>query len=218
LPRQEGFAGFFGEEVRRVELLLSLLAFSMVFLAGVLYLERRGEEAALRSALDSLGRVVQTAETRAALLQEKLARLENLPETVGTVGVEVRVLAERVQAVEQHQQTTARLLAEAGVTTQGLKEIAAAIQADLSRAKEGVAELRAQAKARQELAQQTAESIKRLEAIMAGTHTKGAAGENILELDFAKLPLSVLWRCRARYTTYAVVFALLFFSGPGNFK
>ena len=43
-------------------------------------------------------------------------------------------------------------------------------------------------KARQELERRTAESIRRLEAIIAGTQTKGAAGENILEVVFSKLP------------------------------
>jgi DNA recombination protein RmuC len=41
---------------------------------------------------------------------------------------------------------------------------------------------------RQEIERQTAESIKKLETIIAGTHSKGVAGENILEQMFANLP------------------------------
>ncbi len=52
----------------------------------------------------------------------------------------------------------------------------------------GLTELQAYARARHDLERQTAESIRRLEAVIAGTQTKGAAGENILELVFAKLP------------------------------
>ena len=49
-------------------------------------------------------------------------------------------------------------------------------------------ELQAYAKARQDLERRTAESIRRLETVIAGTSSKGAAGENILEAMFAKLP------------------------------
>ena len=59
---------------------------------------------------------------------------------------------------------------------------------ELSRAKDGLTELQTFAKARQEMEQRTAESVKRLETIIAGTQTKGVAGENILEFVFAKLP------------------------------
>jgi DNA recombination protein RmuC len=52
----------------------------------------------------------------------------------------------------------------------------------------GFTELRTYVKARQDIEQQTAESIRRLEMIIAGTQTKGAAGENILEVVFAQLP------------------------------
>jgi DNA recombination protein RmuC len=58
----------------------------------------------------------------------------------------------------------------------------------------GLTELQAYARARHDLERQTAESIRRLEAVIAGTQTKGAAGENILELVFAKLPSE--WQVR----------------------
>ena len=174
-----------------------MLGLLVVVLLVLLYLQfrRPGGGGELAAALQNLSQAVQAAETRGAVLAEKLTRLETLPQAVSGVQLELRSLMERVAAVEQKQQemgqgvqAVARSLAETGVTTQGLREMAAAIQAELLRAKDGVTELRAHAKARQELAQQTAESIRRLEAIIAGTHTKGAAGENILDLVFAKLP------------------------------
>ncbi|MDI6631071.1 MAG: DNA recombination protein RmuC [Bacillota bacterium] len=179
----------------------TFLVFLMVLLLGavlvVLYLQLRrpGGGGELAAALQNLSQAVQAAETRSAVLAEKVTHLEALPQTVGGVQLELRSLMERVSTVEQKQQevgqgvqAVARSLAETGAATQGLKEMAAAIRAELSGAKEGLAALQAQAKARQELEQRTAESIRRLEAIIAGTHTKGAAGENILDLVFAKLP------------------------------
>jgi DNA recombination protein RmuC len=62
------------------------------------------------------------------------------------------------------------------------------MRGELSRAKTDLTELQTHTKARQELELRTAESIRRLEAVIAGTQTKGAAGENVLEVLFAKLP------------------------------
>lgn len=52
----------------------------------------------------------------------------------------------------------------------------------------GLTELQTYAKVRGELERRTAESIKRLESIIAGTQSKGVAGENILEAVLSKLP------------------------------
>jgi DNA recombination protein RmuC len=52
----------------------------------------------------------------------------------------------------------------------------------------GLTELRGYLRARQDTERTTMESIRRLEAVIAGTQTRGAAGENILEVVFAQLP------------------------------
>jgi DNA recombination protein RmuC len=52
----------------------------------------------------------------------------------------------------------------------------------------GVRELQAYTQARHDLERRTAASIARLEAVIAGTHSKGAAGESILEVAFSQLP------------------------------
>lgn len=57
-----------------------------------------------------------------------------------------------------------------------------------------LADLRATARARQDLDRQAAESIRRLEMIIAGTQSRGAAGENILEVVFGTLPAE--WQVR----------------------
>jgi DNA recombination protein RmuC len=92
--------------------------------------------------------------------------------------VELRSLNERIGSIERNQ----------GQLTGALTGSTSTLQTELSRAIEGLAALRAQATERVQTDQQVAESVRRLETIMAGTHSKGAAGENILEVVFAKLP------------------------------
>ncbi|MCA9941461.1 MAG: DNA recombination protein RmuC [Anaerolineales bacterium] len=85
-------------------------------------------------------------------------------------------------------------LAELRTLAQTLHETTGAIRNELARAKNDLTELQTNAKSRQELEVQTAESVRRLEAIVAGTQTKGSAGENILDLVFSKLPAE--WQVR----------------------
>lgn len=62
-------------------------------------------------------------------------------------------------------------------------------------------------KAREDLERRTADSVRRLEMVIAGTQTKGVAGENILEAVFANLPPE--WQVRDfRVGDKAVEFAL----------
>lgn len=82
---------------------------------------------------------------------------------------------------------------QTAVLTEKLSQLEPVSQA-VSNIQQGLVELRAYADARQDLERQTAESIRRLEAVIAGTQTKGAAGENILEAVFARLPTE--WQVR----------------------
>ena len=93
--------------------------------------------------------------------------LQRLTQAVGDVGTEMRGLSERVSAVKQGQDQAGQ---------------------HLSALNNQLTELQTYAKARQDLEQRTAESIRRLEAIIAGTQTKGVAGENIIDFVFAQLP------------------------------
>ncbi|NIN66567.1 MAG: DNA recombination protein RmuC [Anaerolineae bacterium] len=80
---------------------------------------------------------------------------------------------------------------ETAVISQKLSQLEPVSQA-VSSIQQELAELQAYTKAytraRQDLERQTAESIRRLETVIAGTQTKGVAGENILEAVFANLP------------------------------
>ncbi|MGH2354363.1 MAG: DNA recombination protein RmuC [Chloroflexota bacterium] len=120
---------------------------------------------------------------------------------MGLCLLQLRGLLERVGTMEQHQRlanqglaTLGAGLAQTGTVAHSLVDAAAAIRSELSHAKSDLTELQAYAKARHDLERRTAESIRRLETIIAGTQSKGAAGEHLLELAFAKLPAE--WQVR----------------------
>src|SRR4030042_4583678 len=95
---------------------------------------------------------------------------------------------------------------QTAVITEKLSQLEPVSQA-VANIQHGLAELQAYTRARQDLERQTAQSIRRLEMVIAGTQTKGMAGENILETVFANLPQE--WQVRNfRVGDKAVEFAL----------
>jgi DNA recombination protein RmuC len=152
-------------------------------------------DASLSTPLQNLTQAVQQGQAQTAVLVEKITQLEPITQEVGKFSVELRGLLERVSNVEKGQnQVTQGIvslgtgLTETKTVANSLVEAASAIREGLSRAQTGLTELQTDTKARHGIEQQTAQSIKRLEAVITGTQTKGAAGENILEVVFAKLP------------------------------
>lgn len=79
-------------------------------------------------------------------------------------------------------------LAELQRQGQSSQTEARALASSLTQMHSGLAELRAYVRARHDVERQTMESIRRLETVIAGTQSKGSAGENIVEAVFAKLP------------------------------
>jgi DNA recombination protein RmuC len=79
-------------------------------------------------------------------------------------------------------------------STTSLYQVGKSLSDEISKIQQELAILQTNTKARQEIEQKTAESISRLETIIAGTQSKGSAGENIVELIFAKLPVE--WQVR----------------------
>lgn len=155
----------------------------------------------LNTALQNLTQAVQSTHSQASVLSEKVGRFEQLPQDVGNLQVELRGLTERISTLEQNQTTVSSGvsalhtgLAEARKVTEALVNTTGVMQTELSRAREGLKEIQENAKARQELERRTAESIRRLETVIAGTQTKGGAGENILDVVFSKLPAE--WQVR----------------------
>ena len=136
-----------------------------------------------------------------AVIGVLLAVLWIVLKALHNVQLELRGVNERVSGMENNQtrvdQGIGDLrtgLAKTDSATARLMSATTVIHDQLVRAKEGVAQLQTHSQARQGLEEQTAESIKRLEAVIAGTQSKGAAGENILETLLAHLPAE--WQVR----------------------
>lgn len=127
--------------------------------------------------------------------------LQNLTQAVQSVARDTAVLAERVQKVDSDQATLAAALqaVQRDVTgtsrdTQGLIVTAAQMRQHLDDAKIGLSTLHTITKERQEDERLMGESVRRLESVIAGTQSKGAAGENILDTVFSRLPTE--WQVR----------------------
>ena len=94
---------------------------------------------------------------------------------------DIERLVERIGALERCQdaavtskQDLAVSLAGTGARTETLVESANAIRDQLAEASKGLTELRSSAAARQDVELETPKSIRRVEAIIAGTNTRGA--------------------------------------------
>lgn len=121
--------------------------------------------------------------------------LRELARAVGDLRSDVQAVHGRVEGIErQHESlrdnvTRVQLSLEStGSATGGLRQTADAIRSELGKAQQGIARLQEAGQARQQLEASTAESVRRLEAVLAGTQSKGAAGENIVDLVFSRLP------------------------------
>jgi DNA recombination protein RmuC len=118
------------------------------------------------------------------LLLAALWLLSRPLQTLGLMQAELRGLAERIGGMEQRQGAAASNLMLATSTLQG----------ELSNARAELSQIQAQARVRADMDLRVAESVRRLETIIAGTQSKGAAGENILDVVFSKLPAE--WQVR----------------------
>lgn len=143
----------------------------------------------------NLAGAIQRVQEQNAVLAEKLGQLDVVAGLTSTLQLELKGLAGKVAEIDKQQGRTSQSLvelrtqlAQTGQTTVGLARATNAIHSELQRTLENLAQLQAQAEERRKVEQATAESIRRLEAIIAGVQTKGAAGENILEVVFSKLP------------------------------
>jgi DNA recombination protein RmuC len=140
-----------------------------------------------------------------AVLGEKLSHIEPVTQAVNSMQSDVRGLTERIVSVENNQfisnqgvgnfaTSTLSSISELKTLTTSLTEATGAMRTELSHAKNDLTELHTHVKSKQEIERQTADSIRRLETVIAGTQTKGSAGENVLEVVFAKLPIE--WQVR----------------------
>ncbi len=123
------------------------------------------------------------------------ARLEGVPQALMATREQLATLSERVATVEasagavrEGLQRLDTSLIQTGAVTTGIRDATETIRQQIARAQEGLGQLQATARSRQEVEDLTARSIRRLETVIAGTSTKGAAGENMCEIIFAQLP------------------------------
>ncbi len=150
--------------------LIALIALVILFFLQLKKPDDRAKLDEVRSDLQTISQIVQQGQTQIAVLSEKVAHLEPVTQNIA-------VLSEKVTHLEPVTQS-----------------ISATLTNELAKVRENLASLQEHARARQELERQTIDSVKRLELIIAGTQSKGAAGENIVELVFAKLPVE--WQIR----------------------
>jgi DNA recombination protein RmuC len=133
---------------------------------------------------------------------------------LGDLRVGVQSVSQRLESVERHNDalrgdvTKVQLALEStGTVASGLREATEAIRGELGKAQQGIARLQESGQARHALEASTAESLRRLEAVIAGAASKGAAGENLVDLVFSRLPIE--WQMRNfRVNNKSVEFAL----------
>ena len=113
----------------------------------------------------------------------------------------IKAMAGRIGKVEQTQNQTNQTISSLGgnlaktdTLTKSIAGTTEDIRTQLFKTKSDIASLQTLFQARQEIEQQTSDAVRRLETIIAGTQTKGAAGENILDQVFSKLPVD--WQVR----------------------
>lgn len=172
-------------------------AIFIIIVIVLVFVDQRRSRSAQENgaALTTLIQSMQTLQNQSAITAERLAALAPVTQSLNQVQLEMRSVAERITTVEQNQNAAGLNLsslqaglAGTGSITSGLVETASAISQELAQARHSLTEMQAHAHARQDLEQQIAMSVRRLEGIIAGTHTKGAAGESILEAVLAQLP------------------------------
>ena len=127
--------------------------------------------------------------------------LANFSQGLGGMQLDVRGISDRVAIIERNQasfgQNVSALgvrLAETDTIAKGIHQTAGDIRAGLAEAQTALAAIQGHAAARVQQEQLTAESVRRLENVIAGTKTKGTAGENIMDLVFSQLPAE--WQVR----------------------
>ncbi|MFN0147387.1 MAG: DNA recombination protein RmuC, partial [Dehalococcoidia bacterium] len=119
----------------------------------------------------------------------------------GELSSQLAVLGQRLTAIEGRQtelrdglQSIGSGVTEAGALTTGLRDATEGIRSELNRARDSLTGLESATKARRELEDQSARSLRRLEQVIAGTASKGGAGENMVDLVFSRLPVE--WQVR----------------------
>jgi DNA recombination protein RmuC len=118
-------------------------------------------------------------------------------QNITTLQTEIHYLVDRLSLLERTQEKISQQmdgvgyrLTETGTFTRNLYSSSSLLQQGISQTQASLAALQSQAKARQDLELRTADSIQRLEAVIAGTHSKGTAGELPVEWQVRNFPVN----------------------------
>ncbi len=171
----------------------------VALIAAVLFLIftlRRQPQSDLTSTIQGLSLIVQEGQKGIAVVAEKLSRIEPIAEKMAQSEQELKVLSERISTVESSQKSVGdvvHLLKEdtgkVGTMVSGeLTETIRTLKSQVLGVSEVLTKIQQNNENLQKLDQRSFESLKRVEMIIAGTHSKGVAGENIVEAIFSKLP------------------------------
>jgi DNA recombination protein RmuC len=119
----------------------------------------------------------------------------------GAVRRQLELLSARLETLEGHEnalRSSVELvnqgLARTGAVVEQLQQTTAHVRERLQQASEQLAKLGEAAQTLRETDQKNADVLRRLELLMAGTATKGAAGESIVEALIRQLPAE--WRAQ----------------------
>jgi len=160
--------------------LLTVIAASTVILIVVLLFRQKGQDSRLDSLRSEIARLQGIVESSAGaqiasgvqdlrVEQGKMnTSFNSVKESISQLEVRVQSLQDRIEGEQKD------------------------IRSELSQTRELIAEIKASAQARQEQDQEAYQSLRRLEAIIAGTVSRGKAGENILSEVIKQLPPA--WR------------------------
>lgn len=115
-----------------------------------------------------------------------LQALEAVSRDLGHVRAELSALGRNQTDIRQEAQATRE------ASFKDLAEATQNLRSDIGQAHKALAEVRALEQGRARQMEQAADSLRRLEAVVAGAPTRGAAGENILLRSLAQLPPDLL--------------------------
>ena len=180
-------------------LLVMAIVAAVVFMIYARVKSGQSSSPVIATGLQAVQQALAQSAIQSAAMGEKLAHLEPVTRNVAAVQVELRGVVERLAHVEQAQTNASRGVGDLSATSASafgelrtiaaaLNEATAAMRDELARAKNDLTEIKAHERADKDQSALLSESVRRLEMVLAGTNSKGAAGENILELIFANLP------------------------------
>lgn len=187
-----------GGEISAGTILAAALVIGLAIVVAVLLARRPGPGGKVEAQLDNL--------------------TGNLVPTLNAALGDLAQLRQGFTFLNQAQDTLSRVVADLGqrvdATTVGLAErtaqVQASLQRDIAEAHKLVEAVRTELVERKERDREIGRAVAHLEAVLAGSPTKGAAGENILDEAFSGFPPDMVernFKVRGKVVEYALILA-----------